>query len=155
MTYLIEIEVEYDSGKSPKKSIDLSTKLQEIGIDPSQLEETYTASYTSNTKDPKDGINQQHSWASGGQIFGSQPIFHNTQVKVKKTSFNIILRFDDKEKMWNIDLVVHIDEPNVNINDKRLAKRHINGIHKIPDSKNIKVNWWLNGAQQNSVTSSN
>ena len=155
MTYLIEIEVEHDSGKSPKKSIDLSTKFQEIGIDPSQLQETYTASYIPNTtNDPKDGINQQYSWASGGQIFGSQPIVHNTQIKVKKTSFNIILRFDDKEKMWNIDLVVHIDNPNADISEKRLIKKHINGIHKIPDSKNIKVNWWLNGVQQNSVTSS-
>ncbi len=155
MTYLIEIEVEYDSGKSPRKSIDLSAKFQEIGIDPSQLEETYTASYIPNsTNDPKDGINQQYSWASGGQIFNPQPIVHNTQIKTKKTSFNIITRFDDKEKMWNIDLVVHIDDPNADISKKRLAKKHINGIHKIPDSKTIKVNWWLNGVQQNSVTSS-
>ena len=100
MTYLIEIEVEYDSGKSPKKSIDLSTKLQEIGIDPFQLEETYTASYIPNTtNDPKDGINQQYSWASGGQIFNSQPIVHNTQIKTKKTSFNIITRFDNKKNV--------------------------------------------------------
>src|SRR3989344_4177940 len=98
MVYLIEIEVDYDSGKSPRKSIDLSNKLQEIGIYPSQLEETYTASYVpSANNDPKEGINQQYSWASGGQIFGTQPIVHNTQIKVKKTSFNIILRFDDKE----------------------------------------------------------
>nr|AQS29413.1 hypothetical protein [uncultured archaeon] len=37
MTYLIEIEVDHDSGKNPRKSIDLSNKLQEIGIDLSGL----------------------------------------------------------------------------------------------------------------------
>ena len=111
MAYLIEIEVEYDSGISPRKGIDLYNNLQEIGINPSQLKKTYTASYAPNTtNDPKNGINQQYSWASGGQIFGSQPIIHNTQIKVKQTSFNIILRFDNKEKIWNIDLVVHIDD---------------------------------------------
>jgi len=59
MIDLIEIEVEYDSGKSLKKSMHLHSKLQEVGIDPSQLEETYKASYISNTpNDPKIGINQ-------------------------------------------------------------------------------------------------
>ena len=131
MAYLIEIEVEHDSGKSPKESIDLASKLQELGINPSQLEETYTASYIPNTThDPKEGINQQYSWASGGHIFRPQLVIHNNQVKTKKTSFNIIIRFDDKEKMWNIDLAVHIDDPNANINDKRLITKHINGIHK-------------------------
>lgn len=73
MTYLIEIEVEHDSGKSPKKSIDLSSKLQEIGIDSSQIEETYTASYAPNTtNDPKDGINQQYSQANTNKEIGYQ-----------------------------------------------------------------------------------
>jgi len=154
MAYSIEIEVEYDGKKSPKKTIDLSAKLQEIGINPSELEETYTASYNQNNlPDPKDGINQQSSWVSGGQIFNSQPIIYNNQTKIKQTSFNIIARFDGNEKMWNIDISVHIHDNSLNINDKRLVKRHIKGIHKIPDSKNIKINWWINCIQQIPVTS--
>jgi len=58
MVYLIEIEVDHDFGKSPRKSIDLSNELQKIGIDTSQLEETYTASYVPSTKDPAEAVKE-------------------------------------------------------------------------------------------------
>ena len=143
--YVIEIEVEYDGGKTPKKTIDFTEPLIQRNIDMTDPVLDY------NVSSQIPGIP-----VSGGSI----PI-NDQEVKLKDNttiitpvSFNVRARYDLPEKLWNIDVYVDKHDFTIPEAERKLIVRREKHIHKekiIGDSENIKVNWSVNGIPQDSV----
>ena len=143
--FIIEIQVEYENGKTPSKTIDLTNKILLRGIDPSSFNVPYNVSSQSGVP------------VSGGSItLDDQNIMREDGVSISPASFNVRCRYDETEKLWNVDIFVDEHNPELSWKDKRLIRHCEHRIHKekmnnVGDSPWIKVSWSLNGHQQDPV----
>ena len=145
-SYIIEIEVYYESGKTPKKAIDLTKVLTERNINPNN----FTSSYNTT---PSSGVP-----VSGGYISHDKEkvtLKDNTVIETP-VSLNVRARFDKPENLWNVDVYVDRHDYSLSEADRKIINRRESRIHKeslnnVGNSEKIKVLWWINGISQTPV----
>jgi hypothetical protein len=134
--------------KIAEDEIDISDKLRNRGV-------TVTNPFVPYVSD--NNLTPNSLAVSGGQILPMQNITktdYSTGEIIsynEEISINIKARYDlndSSEKRWNIDVYVHINNPNMKLKEKRLIKHHSDKLHHLPDCKQLKILSWIDGIEQ-------